>query len=378
MLQSFFFLIFVLTSHYLSADKKYKIVQISQGPNPSMHAYMDICPEDTTGKRVVYFTFAKKNLQKGKVHAGRVQIIHTSDKHISYSSPLLYANSHNAAKQRWLDRNRIAYQIVKKHISVITSLATGKTLQLAGRIEEYYAKKQLVFLKRGQGKQARSFVQYDLAKQTATTVMTDAGAKRLIPGCLQNTFCSQKGHLKNLRISPDGKTLFISFRAKKRSVGKKKKLKIFFFIDRKTGKIRYMGHLGQHPLWYNHSAIHYYSRHSGIDFSVDPRAQDVLSHYLNGKKQIVFKNALGIHGSFNHDKTKFVTDIFHWPRKNRVSILLYNVPTSRFRILNSYSMEKGKAKRRVHPHPAWCHKTGRIYFNAAPNGVRQLYSVQFP
>lgn len=354
----------------------YHIQRISTGPKPAMHAYMDICPEDPSGKHVLYFEFSHKKRKKKKA-PGRLVVINRTTSKKTYVSPKIYAGYHNAVKQRWLDKNTIAYQKRGKNTSIIYSLTKRKKNYIEGYIEDYYHPDRMLYLKKIDRDKKRIFLQYSLQTQQIKTLITDAQAIKHIPDCVRDPFCSKKGHLKNIRVSPDGNTIFLSFRAKRRIHGKKKKIKVFFFLTGKDHKINYQGKLGQHPLWYNAEKIHYYLRQPEIDFRIDPRAQHVVSHAVNGRQKRILTNALGIHGSFHMNEKYFITDIFHWPKRNSVSLLLYKIRDHSFEKIYSYQMLKGKKKYRVHPHPAWCHKSNRIYFNSSKSGQRQLYAIDF-
>ena len=361
-------------------EEGYAVKQISTGTAPSMHAYMDICPESPDATRIAYFEF------EDKVSGwGRVVVAKRDGSEPRYVSERVRGGDHDGTRQQWLDNDHLLYGIEDEEWSIIVNLKDHSTRKVEGSIgmvsetngkglthNNYPPSKY-----KGAARKPSEVMLMDLAKGNVQVLLNKEEMVAMHPRrqIIEHPKWKGMGVFKHPKWSPDGSKFFWVYMLEVKGTNKKL-VKSALLADRDGNDIRYISEIGQHAMWSTNDALLSYIRRDGFHLVKNPTGQDVMIHPINGEPEYpLIKNALGIHGSLNPDGDLFVTDIFDWPEKGAHAVLLYDVASGDYRELVRMRAEKDDQKNTMHPHPVWSRDGKRIYFNGSDTGQRRLYCI---
>jgi hypothetical protein len=361
-------------------EEGYTVRQVSAGTAPSMHAYMDICPESPDATRITYFEF------EDKVPGwGRVVVANRDGSEPHYVSERVRGGDHDGTRQQWLDNDHLLYGIEDEEWSIIVNVKDNSTRKVAGSIgmvseingkglthNNYPASKY----KRAARKHSEVMLM-DLAKGEVEVLLNKEEMIPMHPRreIIEDPKWKDMGTFKHPKWSPNGEKFFWVYMLEVKGTNKKL-VKSALLADKDGNGIRYVSEVGQHAMWQSNDTLLSYIRRDDFDLVNNPTAQDVMIHPINGEPDYpLINNALGIHGSLNPDGDLFVTDIFDWPEKGAHAVLLYDVASGDFRELVRMRAENDDPKNTMHPHPVWTRDGQRVYFNGSDTGKRRFYVI---
>ncbi len=361
-------------------DDGHVVRQISAGTAPSMHAYMDICPESPDATHVTYFEF--ENEVPGW---GRVVVANRDGSDPRYVSGQVRGGDHDGTRQQWLDNDHLIFGIEDEAWSIIVNVNDNTSRKVEGSIG-------MVSETNGYGLTHNNYPasRYKGPDRKASEVMImdlDAGTTRVLlnrdemvpmhprKDIIEDPQWKGLGVFKHPKWSPDGKQFFWVYMLEKKGTNTKL-VKSALLADSDGGAIRYVTEIGQHAMWSGNDALLSYIRPEGFHITDNPSGQHVMIHPINGEPDYpLIPNALGIHGSLNPKGDLFVTDIFDWPEKGAHAVLMYDVASGNYRELVRMRAEPDDPKNSMHPHPVWSRDGNGIYFNGSDTGERRLYYI---
>ncbi len=365
--------------HLGAYDEGHVVRQISAGVAPSMHAYMDICPESPDAKRITYFEF------ENKVPGwGRVVVANRDGSDPYYVSDRVKGGDHDGTRQQWLDNDHLLYGIEDEEWSIIVNVNDKSSRKVAGSIGmvseingKGLAHNNYPVSKYGKGHKPSEVMLMDLVKGDTQVLLNEVEMLAMHPRrkIIEDPKWKDMGTFKHPKWSPDGTQFFWVYMLEIKGTNQKL-VKSALLADADGSNIRYVTEIGQHAMWSGNNALLSYIRPEGFHITDNPSGQHVMIHPINGDPEYpLIPNALGIHGSLNPKGDLFVTDIFDWPEKGAHAVLIYDVASGDYRELVRMRAEKDDPKNSMHPHPVWSRDGNGIYFNGSDTGKRRLYFI---
>lgn len=354
--------------------------QISAGTAPTMHAYMDICPESPDAKNITYFEF--EDTVPGW---GRVVVANRDGSEPRYISGRIRGGDHDGTRQQWLDNDHVLFGIEDEAWSIIVNVKDNTSRKVKGSIgmvsetngkgltHNNYPASQY----KGTDRKPSEVMIMDLEKGTTQVLLNRKEMVSMHPrrAIIEDPKWKDMGVFKHPKWSPDGTQFFWVYMLEIKGTNQKL-VKSALLADADGSNIRYVTEIGQHAMWSGNNALLSYIRPEGFHITDNPSGQQVMIHPINGDPEYpLIPNALGIHGSLNPKGDLFVTDIFDWPEKGTHAVLIYDVASGDYRELLRMRAEKNDPKNSMHPHPVWSRDGNGIYFNGSDTGKRRLYFI---
>ncbi len=365
--------------HTGAYDEGYSIRQVSTGRSPSVHAYMDICPESPDGKHITYFEF------EDKIPGwGHVIVVDRNSGESRYVSDRVLGHSHDGTRQQWLDNDHLIFGVEDEEESIIVNINDKTSSRVKGSIgmvseinRNGLTHNNYPISKYGKDHKPSEMMIMDLAEGTTQTLLNEVEMISMHPrrDIITDPKWKGMGVFKLPKWSPEGDKLFWVYMLEIKGTNTKL-VKSALLADSDGGNIRYVSEIGQHSMWSDNDHLLSYIRKPGFDHGENPTAQDVMIHPTNGEENYpLIPNALGIHGSLNPHGTLFVTDIHDWPQKGRHAVLLYDVASGDYRVLARMRAAKDDPENNLHPHPSWSRDGKGIYFNSTDTGESRVYFI---
>ena len=365
--------------HIGAYDEGYSIRQVSTGKAPSVHAYMDICPESPDRKHLTYFEF------EDKIPGwGHVTVVIRESGESRYISDRVLGHSHDGTRQQWLDSEHIIFGVENEAQSIIVNIKDKSTRLVEGSIgmvseanRSGLTHNNYPVSKYGKKTKPSEMMIMHLEQGTTQTLLNEVEMIPMHPrrDIITDPRWAGMGVFKHPKWSPNGDKLFWVYMLEIKGTNKKL-VKSALLADHNGSNIRYVSEVGQHSMWSDNDHLLSYIRRPGFNHWDNPTEQDVMIHPTNGDADYsLISNALGIHGSLNPDGTLFVTDIHDWPQKGRHAVLLYDVASGDYRVLARMRAAESDPKNDIHPHPSWSRDGKGIYFNGTDTGESRVYYI---
>lgn len=350
-------------------ESKREVRRLSDGQQPAIHSYFDLCPESPDGMKVVYFEWLDKI-----PGLGYVTVCEREGGNPRSIGEELPGFAHGGAYQQWLDNDAIAsaQAIQGEPKTVIVSQSDGSRREVPGALRMYSAQNSFGITSShetrmlGGKDDAERIYLIDLDHAMSVPLISCEAVMKMHP-LKDRVVDPARFRFKHTKWAPTGEMFLFVFYGKRGGADEEEGGINSVFVARADGgDCRYLGEVGHDPMWDPEGAFIYaYCRN-------ERSRQDVVAIPLDGgPTETVLADVPGSHASLSPDKTQLVTDVMNWPGKGRGALLLYDLQSGEFDPIVHMDLPEAIS----HPHPVWSRDGRRIYFCAAENGLPQVYAV---
>jgi hypothetical protein len=356
-------------------ESQYLVAQLSQSGLQGTHFYYDVCAESPDRRHVVFFEF-----EDDVPGYGYVTVAERDGSTPRRVSERLHAVTHEGVRQQWLDSNTVAYSQPNSGTTSLISLADLERCEMMGSLRMYS-------LQNGLG--LTTLLPQSGNNLDSTVAVMDFQQQKVRPlFSLEDALCKHPlgtdfegvEHVKlyHTKWSPSGtRFLFLISNKNKLSghltgrVLSGERIHSIFIADADGANLRYVAEEDHHCVWgADDEHLCYFKRN-------EDGSQDFISFPLDGSSPYpLLERMRGKHTTLNRAGTKVLTDVTHCPSQGEAEIWLYDVESELPETLMRFS-SPDFSQRGVHVHPAFSRDEKRVYFNAAENGFRSFYAVDY-
>ncbi len=348
----------------------------------TIHCYFDITPESPDGRRVALFRIAPDKA------GGQVLVVNADGTERREVGPPIVAPMgpnwhHGEAAQQWLDNSRVVHNRVRsdgRPTSAIVDVETGQLHMLDVTVRMLHPSRSLGItssheMKLGAGRDTEppAVFRVDLDSGIVTRLFGIDDILAIHPRA--DVARKYPMQFKHTKWSPDGTRLFVVYHNEHlRDVHRGgDRVKSIILADADGGRLRYLGEFGHHPMWSPDGRdVLTYEPHADGSQSLVARPAD------GGESRTLLSPAPGVHGSLDPAAATLVTDTVPGTAGGDGSVFTLDLATGAQRTLATFTHPPIPHDHRVHPHPAWSRDGRRAYFNAAPDGIGQVFVVLVP
>jgi Tol biopolymer transport system component len=355
-------------------ETDYPVTRISDGAQPSVHGYFDLCPESPDGQLVVY-----TRLPADGRTGYRVCLASRAGGDQRLAGPPTVGHFHWGACPQWIDAATIAFPVPgeSRPETACVNLTDGRVRRVPGALRMYSPAAGLGLTSaleaRSLGLEMEEAVfLMDLARGTLRRVLSLAEARRAHPRAAEIEPAEMQ--LKHPKWSPDGRHFFAVFHNmdtpayREGRIAPTRGIKALVLAETDGGGRRYFCEFGHHPVWHP-------CRNAIITGEIRPDLSSYLVlHPLAGGEAVVLAENTGTHSSVSPDGRFVATDRLDQPRPGICSLELIEVATGKRKPLAVFRMPPPPYEW-CHPHPVWSRDGRRVYFNAADAGAPQVYAI---
>lgn len=343
---------------------------------PAVHAYFDLCPEDPTGEKVVYFRF------DGPMPCGGQVMVANRDGTGArlVGNRTATASAHSGARQQWADPHTAAYNIqaADRRVCELADVRDGGIERLENSIRMFCPETGMALTSTHESlltqaeklAQAHEVLVRDSSERKYRSLFDTRNCLALHPRrCeLRDT------HLlwfKHTKWAPGGARFFVVFHnenARSRGLTSDPRVKCLMVCNADGTGLRYLTEFGHHPMWGADGAFVYYNE-------VRDGKQDLVRCDLEGHRSVLLADCPGTHSSLSPDSRFLVTDLYHGAGKERGELQLLETATGERQTIASYATPDNSGETGCHAHPAWSRDGKRIYFSNNESGLTQLHAL---
>lgn len=343
---------------------------------PAVHAYFDLCPEDPTGQRVVYFQF------DGPMPCGGQVMVANRDGSGAklVGRPTSKAMAHSGARQQWAGPFTAVYNRTFDGMRrcEMVDVRNGEVKQLENTIRMVSPETGMALTSTGETllsfdeklKQPHEVLLLDPSggKFRKLFGIRDCLARHPLREALNDRHCLWFKHTK---WAPGGARFFVVFHneaAHGRGLTQDPRVKSLMICNADGTGLRYLTEFGNHPMWGGDDSYVYYndSGESG---------QCLVRCDLDGKRSVILAESPGSHSSLSPDGTRMITDVYLGSNKEDGELHLVDMASGEHKVVARFATPDTRGGTGCHAHPVWSRDGKRIYFSNNETGRTRFYAL---
>lgn len=354
----------------------FPITRISDGAQPAVLAYFDICPESPGGNGVVYNLLPPEGPNNVAYRAG----IATRDGtgHRAVGPPTL-GNYHTGARPQWIAGDEIAYAYPGngRPETACVNIHNGSVRTVPGALRMYSFEARKGLSSSHDARLigidiAESVSLMDLTAGTLKEIFTVEDVAAIHPR--QKVARQYPVYFKHTKWSADGRRFMTVFHNadtpafRNGEIDRSHRIKSIMIAEADGSGLRHFSEFHHHPAWHPR-------RDAIVTGASQPQTGPcLLLHPLDGSEPSLFASGTGVHSSISPDGRYVATDRYGKGMTGDCTVERIDVETGESEVLATFPAPQPPYDT-SHAHPAWSRDGKRIYFNAMEDGLPQVYAV---